>query len=86
MPNNFKILLNNTFLKKWANPGLFLFIFVIFQNTNFTEIIVVVSGMRTRIVGEEGKYAVHLTTTTAQQHLFSSIDRTIRPQSSSDGV
>ena len=27
---------NNFVLKKWANPGLFLFIFILFNN-NFTE-------------------------------------------------
>ena len=31
-----KIILLASFFKKWANPGLFLFIFVLFNN-NFTE-------------------------------------------------
>ena len=46
------------FLKNWANPGLFLFIFVLFNN-NFTEKIVDFSGNRTRIVGVEGEHADH---------------------------
>ena len=54
------MLVNTTFLKKknWANPGLFLFIFVLFNN-NFTEKIVDFSGNRTRIVGVEGEHADH---------------------------
>ena len=46
------------FFKNWANPGLFLFIFVLFNN-NFTEKIVDFSGNRTRIVGVEGEHADH---------------------------
>ena len=45
---------------KWANPGLFLFIFV-FSNTNLTVKTVGFSRIRTRIVGVEGKHADHLT-------------------------
>ena len=54
------------FLKKWADPGLFLFIFVLFKH-NYSEKIVGFSGIRTRIVGVEGEHADHLTTTTAQK-------------------
>ena len=43
---------------KWANPGLFLFIFVLFNN-HFTEKIVDVSRNRNRIVGVEGEHADH---------------------------
>ena len=53
------------FFKKWAYPGLFLFIFVLFKH-KFYRKTVGVSGIRTRIVGVEGKHADHLTTTTAQ--------------------
>ena len=49
---------NGSFFKNWANPGLFLFIFIIFNN-NFTEKIVDFSGNRTRIVGVEGEHADH---------------------------
>ena len=50
---------------KWANPGLFLFIFG-FSTTNFTEKTVGFSGTRTRIVGLEGEHVDHLTPTTAK--------------------
>ena len=40
---------------KWANPGLFLFIFVLFKH-NFTEKIVGFNGIRTRIDGVEGQF------------------------------
>ena len=50
--------------KKWANPGLFLFIFVLFKH-NTIEKTLGFSGIRTRIVGVEGEHADHLTTTTA---------------------
>ena len=43
-----------------------LFVFLFFSNTNFTEKTVDVSGIRTRIVGLEGKHADHLTTTKTQ--------------------
>ena len=56
--------LNYFIFKKWANPGLFLFFFVLFNN-NFTEKIVDFSGNRTWIVGVEGEHADHQTTTTA---------------------
>ena len=52
-------------LLKWANDGLFFSLFLFFANTNVTERAVDVSGIRTRIVGIEGKHADHLTTTTA---------------------
>ena len=42
--------------KKWVNPGLFLFLF----NKNFYRKIVYFSGIRTQIVGVEGKHADHL--------------------------
>ena len=60
--------LNVCFLKKWANPGLFLFIFVLFKH-NIIEKTLGFSGIRTRIVGVEGKHADHLTTTTAQLNI-----------------
>ena len=46
-----------------ARPLFCLFSF--FSNTNFTEKMVGVSRIRTRIVRVEGEYADHLTTTTA---------------------
>ena len=52
-------------MQKWANPGLFLFIFILFKH-NFTEKTVGFTGIRTRIVEVEGEQADHLTTTTAQ--------------------
>ena len=51
-------------LFKWANPGLFLFIFVRL-NVNFYRNIVNWSGIRTKIVGVEGEHADHLTTINA---------------------
>ena len=62
--------INNTFLVcniflKWAKPGLFFVYFVLFKH-NITEKTVDFSGIRTRIVGVEGKNADHFTTTTAQ--------------------
>ena len=45
--------------------GLFL-LFSFFSNTNFTEKIVGISGIRTRIVRVEGEHADHLSTTTAR--------------------
>ena len=50
-------------------PGLFLFIFVHFKQS-FTEKSVGISGIRTRIVGVEGKHANPLTTTTDQSFIF----------------
>ena len=47
---------------KWANPGLFLF----FSTQISQKKPVDVNGIRTRIVGVEGKLADHLTTTTRQ--------------------
>ena len=52
------------FKKKWANPGLFLFIFVLFKH-NIIEKTLDFSGIRTRIIGVVGEHADHLTTTTA---------------------
>ena len=43
-------------------------LFSSFSNTNFTEKTVGFSGIRTRIVGVEGKHADHLTTTMAQNY------------------
>ena len=52
------------FIKKmWANPGLFFVYFSLFKH-NFTEKTVGLSGIRTHIVGVEGKHAENLTTTT----------------------
>ena len=45
---------------KWANSGLFLFIFVLFKH-NFTEKTVGFSGIRTRIASVEGEHVDHLT-------------------------
>ena len=49
---------------KWANHGLFLFIFVLFKLKLYRKT-VGFNGIRTRIVGVEGKHPDHLTTTTA---------------------
>ena len=46
------------FLKKWADPGLFLFIIVL-SNTNFTEKTLGFSVIQTWIVGVEGKLTDH---------------------------
>ena len=46
---------------KWANPGLFLFIFVLFEH-KFYRKTVDVSGIQTRNVRVEGEHADHLTT------------------------
>ena len=51
--------------KKWANPASFCF-FVLLKHKFYRKKTVVVSGIRTRIVGVEGEHADHLTTTTAQ--------------------
>ena len=40
-------------------------LFSFFSNTNFTETTVGFSGIRTRIIGVEGKHADHLATTTS---------------------
>ena len=53
------------FLKKWAKPGLFLFIFVLFKYKFYIKT-VCCSGIRTWIVGKEGELADHLTITTTQ--------------------
>ena len=58
---------DNDFFIKMANPGLFLFIFVLFEH-NFYRNTVGFSGIRTRFVGVEGEYADPLTTTTAQEN------------------
>ena len=55
--------------KKWAYPGLFLFIFVLFQH-KFYRKTVCVSGIRTQIVWVEGGHSDHLTTTTAHSAIF----------------
>ena len=59
------------FFVKWANPGLFLFIFVLFKH-NIKEKTLGFSRIRTRIVGVEGEHADHLTTTTANLLLLKS--------------
>ena len=48
------------FFLKWANHGLILFIFVLFQTRISKEKTVVVCGIRTRIVWVEGEHADHL--------------------------
>ena len=55
-------------LIKWANPGLFLFIFILFKH-KFTNKTLGFSRIRSRIVGYEGEHDDHLTTTTAHQLL-----------------
>ena len=52
------------FFKKWANPGLFLFIFILFKH-KFYRKTAGINGIQTRIVRVEGEHADHLTTTTA---------------------
>ena len=47
-----------------------LFIYFLSINRFFSEKTVDVTGIRTRIVGVEGKHADHLTTTPAPQNLF----------------
>ena len=54
------------FFKKWANPGLFLFIFVLFKHKLYKKT-VGFSGIQTRIVRVEGEHADHLTTTAAHK-------------------
>ena len=49
---------------KWTNPGIFLFIFVLFKH-KFYKKTVGYSGIQTWIVAVEGKHADHSTTTTA---------------------
>ena len=58
-------------LKSGPTPASFLFIFVLFKH-NITEKTVGFREIRTRMVGVEGEYADHLTTTTAQ--LFPFVD------------
>ena len=60
------------FLKKWANHGLFLIIFVLFKHKFFRKT-VGVNRIRTRIIGVEGEHADHLTTTSAQEGCYISI-------------
>ena len=62
---------------KWANPGLFLFNFVLFKY-KFNRKTVSISGNQTRTVGEEGEHADHLTTTTALL-LFNLWRKKLRP-------
>ena len=61
-----------TLLKKWAIPGLFLFISILFKHKYYRKTLCF-SKIRTRIVRVEGDLADHLTTTTApyfsSQHL-----------------
>ena len=54
---------------KWANSGLFLFIFVLFKH-NFTEKTVGFSGIRTRVVRVEGEQADYLTTIRALKFVY----------------
>ena len=53
--------------KKWTNPGQSLFIFILLKH-NISGKNVGFNGIRTLIVIVEGKYADHLTTTTAHDH------------------
>ena len=62
----------DVFLKKWAYPGPF-FIFVLFRHKFYGNKTLDLSGIRTQIVGVEGKHADHLTTTTAQPRLFNTV-------------
>ena len=64
----------NTFQR--ANPGLSLFIFVLFKHSFYRKNLGF-SGIRTRIVRVEGEHADHLTTTTAWHQYFYSL--TIAP-------
>ena len=57
--------------KKRAIPGLFLFIF--FLQTIYRIKTLDFIRIRTRIVGVEDEHADHLTTTTAQEHVFISM-------------
>ena len=50
---------------KWAIPGLFLFIFVLFKH-KFYRKYVLSREIQTQIIAVEGEHANHLTTTTAQ--------------------
>ena len=54
-----------SFLLKWANPGLFLFIFILFKH-KFYRKTVGFSRIRTQIIRVECEHADHLATTTAQ--------------------
>ena len=62
--------LNQGYLFKWANRGLFLVYFCSFQTQNFTEKTVGVCGIRTRIVRVEGEHADHLTTTVIKLNIL----------------
>ena len=55
----------HTYPFKMGLPRPIFVLFSVFSHTNFTVKTVGVSGIRTRIVGVEGEYANHLTTTTA---------------------
>ena len=54
---------------KWANPGLFLFIFVHYKH-KFYRKAVGFSRIRTRNVEVEGEHADHLNTTAVLQNRF----------------
>ena len=69
----------DVFLKKWAYPGLFLFIFVLFRHKFYGKKTLDLSVIRTQIVGIEGKHADHLTTTTAHCHLVLDIVKIFPP-------
>ena len=66
-----RFLPENWFLK-WANPGPFLFVFVLFKH-KFYRKTACFSRIRTRIVRVEGEHADHLTTTTALKIVFTLI-------------
>ena len=63
--SEYVILAKSSFFKKWANPGLVLFIFILFKHKLCIKT-VGISGIWTRIVGVEGEHADHLTITSAQ--------------------
>ena len=66
---SFGIILKLAFLN-CTNPGLYLFIFILFK-CKFYRKTVGFSGVRSRIVGIEGKHADHLTTITSHYKLLS---------------
>ena len=60
--------LNNTNFFNWVNPGLFFAYFCSFE-TEFHREFVDFSWIQTRIIRLEGKYADHLTITTAPKNI-----------------
>ena len=62
-------LLNSVWQLLKVGPGLFC-LFTFFSHTDFTEITVGMSGIRTQLVKVDGKHADHLTNTTAQMFVI----------------